>query len=193
MVPRSGGDGTERPLLEVGRIARPHGLSGEVVVRLVTNRTERLAPGTELTCYLAAQPSPSGSGGAPGPSRGREGTRPFSPLGARTLEVRSSRPFQGRYLVEFEGVHTREAADELRGALLAAVPVEDPEALFVHDLVGSEVVEVDGTRRGTVVAVQANPASDLLVMQDGNLVPLRFVVGREGRVLVVDVPAGLFE
>jgi hypothetical protein len=30
-------------------------------------------------------------------------------------------------------------------------------------------------------------------MQDGNLVPLRFVVGREGRVLVVDVPAGLFE
>ena len=107
--------------------------------------------------------------------------------------MRSSRPFQGRYLVEFEGVHTREAADELRGALLAAAAVEDPEALFVHDLVGSEVVEVDGKRRGTVVAVQANPASDLLVMQDGNLVPLRFVVGREGGVLVVDAPAGLFE
>ena len=193
MVPRSGGDGNERPLLEVGRVARPHGLSGEVVVRLVTNRTERLAPGTELTCYLAAGSSPPGPGGAPAPPGRREGTRPSLPLGTRTLEVRSSRPFQGRYLVEFEGVHTREAADELRGALLAAVPVEDPEALFVHDLVGREVVEVDGTRRGTVIAVQANPASDLLVLQDGNLVPLRFVVGREGRALVVDVPAGLFE
>jgi len=75
----------------------------------------------------------------------------------RNLEVRTSRPFQGRYLVEFEGVHTREEADELRGALLVAVAVEDSEALFVHDLVGSEVVEVDGTRHGTVVAVQANP------------------------------------
>jgi 16S rRNA processing protein RimM len=111
----------------------------------------------------------------------------------RVVEVRSSRPFRGRYLVEFEGVNTREAADELRGALLVAPAVEDPEALFVHDLIGSEVVEVDGTQHGTVVAVQANPASDLLVMEDGNLVPLRFVVGREDGRLVVDVPAGLFE
>jgi 16S rRNA processing protein RimM len=107
--------------------------------------------------------------------------------------VRSSRPFQGRYLVQFEGVHTREAADELRDALLVAPVFEDPEALFVHDLVGREVVEIDGTRRGTVVAVQANPASDLLVMEDGNLVPLRFVLGREEGRLVVDVPAGLFD
>jgi hypothetical protein len=30
-------------------------------------------------------------------------------------------------------------------------------------------------------------------MEDGNLVPVRFVVGCEDRRLVVDVPAGLFE
>ena len=113
--------------------------------------------------------------------------------GVRTLEVRSSRPFQGRYLVEFEGVHSREDADELRGGLLVALALDDPEALFVHELVGSDVLEVDGTRHGTVVAVQANPASDLLVMEDGSLVPLRFVVAREEGRLVVDVPAGLFE
>ncbi len=108
------------------------------------------------------------------------------------LQVRRSRAFQGRHLVEFEGVHTREAADDLRGAVLLAPAVEDPEALFVHDLVGSEVVEVDGTHHGTVVAVQANPASDLLVLADGSLVPLRFVVGREAGRIVVDVPTGLF-
>jgi 16S rRNA processing protein RimM len=107
--------------------------------------------------------------------------------------VRSARPFQRRYLVEFEGVHTREAADELRDAVLLAPAVEDPEALFVHELVGSEVVEADGTSHGAVVAVQANPASDLLVMEDGSLVPLRFVVGREQGRLLVEVPAGLFE
>jgi 16S rRNA processing protein RimM len=179
MEPGPGGDGNGRPLLEIGRIARPHGLLGEVVVALITNRTERLAPGARLT---SCPPGP----GAAASSAGSSGV-------SRVLEVRRSRPFQGRYLVEFEGVHTREAADELRGALLLASAVDDPDALFVHDLVGSEVVEVDGTRRGTVLAVQANPASDLLVMDDGNLVPLRFVVGRaEGR-LVVDVPPGLFE
>jgi 16S rRNA processing protein RimM len=193
MVPRSGGDGNEQPLLEVGRIARPHGLTGEVVVTLVTNRTERLAPGAELTCYAAAAPPTPRPSGAPEPPRKPGPPRPADLPSPRLLEVRSSRPFQGRYLVEFEGVHTREAAEELRGALLVATAIEDLESLFVHDLVGREVVEVDGTRRGTVVAVQANPASDLLVMEDGNLVPLRFVVGREDCRLVVDVPTGLFE
>ena len=90
-------------------------------------------------------------------------------------------------------MHTREAADELREAVLLAPAVADPQALFVHDLVGCQVVEVDGTARGEVVAVQANPASDLLVMEDGNLVPLRFVVGRQEGRLVVEVPAGLFD
>ena len=36
------------PLLEVGRIVKPHGLRGEVVVELVTNRDERLAVGAVL-------------------------------------------------------------------------------------------------------------------------------------------------
>ena len=70
--------------------------------------------------------------------------------------------------------------------------IEDPEALFVHDLVGSEVVEPDGTRRGTVVAVQANPASDLLVVDGLHLVPVRFVVEASPGRIVVDVPEGIF-
>ena len=35
-------------LLEVGKITRPQGLQGEVMVSLTTNHTERLAPGTAL-------------------------------------------------------------------------------------------------------------------------------------------------
>jgi len=185
MAPGSRGDGDlRRPLLEVGRIARSHGLLGEVVVALVTNRTERLAPGAELTCC------PSGAGNSEQFSAGDRAH--FSPK-FRLLKVRSARPFKRRFLVQFEGVHTREAADELRNALLLAPAVEDPEALFVHDLVGREVVETDGTGHGMVVAVQANPASDLLVMEDGSLVPLRFVVGKEKGRLLVEAPAGLFE
>jgi 16S rRNA processing protein RimM len=109
------------------------------------------------------------------------------------MKVTSSRPFQHRHLVYFEGVSTREAADALRGAQLLAPPVLDPEALFVHELIGSEVIDLAGTSHGVVVAVEANPASDLLVGETGWLVPLRFVVERRGRQLVVDAPDGLFE
>ena len=73
-----------------------------------------------------------------------------------------------------------------------------PTRLFVHDLVGCRVVDADGIDRGRVEAVQANPASDLLVLDGGALVPLTFVVGgvetgTDGDVIRVDVPDGLFE
>jgi 16S rRNA processing protein RimM len=41
--------------------------------------------------------------------------------------------------------------------------------------------------------VQANPASDLLVLDTGALVPVRFVVERLVDALVVDAPQGLFD
>ena len=64
----------------------------------------------------------------------------------------------------------------------------------MHRLIGSRVVEPDGTDRGVVESVQDNPASDLLVLDTGALVPLRFLVERDAQDrLVVDVPVGLFE
>lgn len=193
MAPPESGDGGPPLLLEVGRVARPHGLLGEVVVALVTNREERLDKGTELTYRRLPATGASEAawlGGEPGAP---EEVLPKGVLPEGVLKVRRSRPFQGRYLVEFEGIESREAADEFRDVVLFAPAVEDPEALFVHDLVGSEVVELDGTSRGKVVAVQANPASDLLVTDGGSLVPLRFVVERAKGRLVIDAPAGLFE
>jgi 16S rRNA processing protein RimM len=69
--------------------------------------------------------------------------------------------------------------------------LDDPDALWVHELVGSDVVDVEGRAHGRVAAVEANPASDLLVLEGGGLVPLRFVVSHgDGRV-VVDPPVGL--
>ncbi len=157
-------------LLEVGRVARPHGLQGEVVVALVTTLDERLAPGSALDCggrqlvVERAQPVP-----------GRAG------------------PTAGRWLVRFAGIDSREAAEKLAGALLRAEATPSDEGLFVHELIGAEVVESSGQSRGTVVAVEANPARDLLVLDSGALVPVRFVVASEPGRLIVEVPAGLFE
>lgn len=144
-------------------MVKPHGLRGEVIVELVTNRTERLAPGTVLD-----------TDGGP-------------------LEVLRSGRHQHRWIVAFAGVADREGAEALRGTVLRAEALDDPDALWVHELVGAQVVDVAGSAHGTVVAVEANPASDLLVLDGGALVPLRFVVSSgDGRV-VVDPPAGLLD
>ncbi|MGA7834638.1 MAG: ribosome maturation factor RimM [Acidimicrobiales bacterium] len=154
----------ERPTLEVGRIIRAHGLKGQVLVDLWSDRVERLAVGETL----------------------------FSERGP--LVVASAAAHQARFIVSFEGVSTREAAERLHGVVLSAPRIDDDSVIWVDQLFGSEVVELGGTARGVVVDVEANPASDLMVLDSGALVPLTFVVSIEAnRRVVIDPPEGLFE
>jgi 16S rRNA processing protein RimM len=151
-------------LLEVGRITKPHGLRGEVIVHLVTDRVERVAPGSVLSS-----------------ARGE-------------MRVETSKPHQRDWIVAFEGILDRNAAEGLRALVLSAPPLEgEDDALWVHELVGCVVVTPDGVEHGRVASVEANPASDLLVLEDGRLVPLNFLTDRSPGRLVVDVPAGLLD
>lgn len=110
------------------------------------------------------------------------------------LTVVSSRPHQDRHLVRFAGIEDREGAEALRGLVLSAPPLERPGTLWVHELIGTTVESSDGRELGVVEAVESNPASDLLVLADGGLIPLRFVVAhRPGERVVVDVPDGLLD
>ena len=109
------------------------------------------------------------------------------------LVVEASRPHQGRYLVRFDGVVDRDGAEAVRGLVLRARPLEVAGALWVHELVGAEVVTDEGAALGRVEAVEANPASDLLVLDTGTLVPLVFVTSHEPGRVTVDVPEGLVE
>jgi 16S rRNA processing protein RimM len=155
---------TEGPLLEVGRIVRAHGLRGDVAVVLITERAERLDPGSVLQ-------SDRGS-----------------------LRVERSQLDGARWLVHFAEITGRDAAESWRGVVLRAEPIEDDDELWVHDLVGCRVVSADGVDRGPVIEVQANPASDLLVLESGALVPLTFVTdGPTDGVISVDVPDGLWD
>jgi len=158
-------DPTDPSLLGVGRIVKPHGLRGDVIVSLTTNRPERVDKGSVLT---------AGDG--------------------RTFEVERSSPHRGRYIVTFVGVQGIEAAEALRDTPLSAPPLLDPDALWVHDLIGSAVRDADGVELGTVTGVEANPASDLLVLDGGGLIPLRFVTGSvPGSLVTVDIPDGLLD
>jgi 16S rRNA processing protein RimM len=150
-------------LLEVGRIGRPHGIRGEVYVTLYTDRADRLEPGSRLWCR-----------------------------GEWITVVRSKR--QGdRWLVVFEELTDRTTAERYTASTLSAPPLDDADALWVHDLIGATVVEADGTARGRCVAVVHNPAADLLELESGALVPVTFVQSNVGGVITVDVPDGLFD
>jgi 16S rRNA processing protein RimM len=156
-------EGGPEGLLEVGRIGRPHGVRGDVFVSLSTDRVERVRPGARL--------------------RVRD----------RWLTISSSRPQQQRWVVHFEGIDDRSDAERLTLATVWAEPLDDADALWVHELIGARVVETDGTDRGVCVAVLDNPAHDLLELDSGALVPVTFVVSHADGVITIDPPDGLFD
>jgi 16S rRNA processing protein RimM len=155
----------ERPdgLLEIGYLRRAHGVRGQLNVQLSSDRAERLTPGA----------------------------RWFARGG--WLTVSSATPHQDRWLVTFEEIADRATAQRYTNAVAYAEPLDDPEELWVHELIGVPVIEVDGTSRGTCVAVIENPAADLLELDSGALVPVVFVSGRTSAGIVIEPPPGLFD
>jgi 16S rRNA processing protein RimM len=115
--------------------------------------------------------------------------------GDRELVVASSRRHQDRLLVRFEGIVDREGAEALRNLIVTGDAVDDASegVLWVHEMVGAEVRDRAGHEFGRVVAVEANPAHDLLVLESGALVPIVFVVSNEPGALTIDPPEGLFD
>ena len=148
---------------------RAHGVRGELAVELLTDRNDRLAPEAQVRA------------------------------GDHWLTVESSRRLPDRWLVAFHGITDRTAAEALahRPLFAAADDAGDPDALWVHELIGAEVIDQHGVHRGRCVAVVANPAHELLELESGALVPIVFVgdvtVGEPGRVITVTVPDGLFD
>jgi 16S rRNA processing protein RimM len=154
----------ERPMLEVGRIIKAHGLKGQVIVDLWTDRHERLDAGVEL----ATERGP--------------------------LVVVASAAHQHRFIVTFDRVATREDAEIWRGVVLSAPRIEDEDVIWIDELFDAEVYDASGVLRGVVVDVESNPASDILVLDSGALVPLTFVTKVDANTRIdVDVPEGLFE
>jgi 16S rRNA processing protein RimM len=154
-------------LLEVGHIGRAHGIRGDVFLVLSTDRAERAAVGSKLW------------------------------VRDRWIAVTASSNANGKWRVHLEGVDDRDAAEALAGTRVYAEPIDDTDALWVHHLIGASVVETNGIDRGRCISVVANPASDLLELESGALVPAAFVttVDVSGGVpfITIDPPDGLFE
>ncbi len=167
-------------MVTVGRIIRPHGHKGAVVVQPETDfAAERFREGAELAWNR---------GGEVGPVRVTDGFE-----------------HQGRWVVTFEGVDDMNDAETLRGLELrvseSALHALAPGAYYVHDLEGCDVVTTAGTPVGRVMRVDFGAAQPLLVVDGGAgaevLVPMtdeicRRVAPDEKRI-VVELPSGLLE
>jgi 16S rRNA processing protein RimM len=161
-------------LLAVGRIARAHGVRGEVSVHPLTEVEARFRPGAVL--------------------RLEDG---------HTLTVGRVRRHQHRLLVKFDEVPDRTAAEALRDQVLLvpaaeAPTIEEVDRHWVHQVVGLEVVTESGRSLGRVREVLANPANDVWVTDDGTLVPAvrEVVVAVDldgGRVTIRELPGLLAE
>lgn len=153
-------------MLKIGTIDSVHGLKGEVVVNLLSNVDGRLKPNSEFVVQENL---------------------------SQKLIVRNARKHKKKYIVEFEGIHTRDAAETLRGITLMAEPLKIEDTLWMHELIGCEAVDQNGKNHGKVSAMEANPASDLLVLESGALIPVVFVKSHTQGKILIDIPKGLIQ
>lgn len=158
--------------LLIGKVAKSHGVRGEVAVEVLTDEPElRYAVGEVLH----------------GKQAGKE----------RDLTIKTVRPHQQRLLVSFEEVPDRTAADSLRGMQFFAQPLErdeDSEEFYDHELIGLKVrrggKEI-GEEIGEVIGVMDTPNRKILeVAYEGREVLVPFVMDI---VPVVDLEAGYLE
>ena len=168
----------------VGRIGRPHGIRGEVVIGVRTDEPDlRFAVGATLGY----------------------GSTTDSDVSSGQLQVASARWHSGQLLVAFAGITDRTAAGELTGRWLSLdssqLPAPpDPDEFRDHDLIGLSVRTSAGEAVGVVTDV-LHHGQDLLVVRppDGgeHLVPFVTAIVPEVDVaagtIIIDPPPGLLD
>jgi 16S rRNA processing protein RimM len=169
--------------LVVGRIAKAHGITGEVVVDIRTDDpAARFSAGATLRGRAARN----------GPER--------------DFTVESVREHAGRLLIRLAGVADRNAAEALRGTLFlvdstSLPPIDDPDEFYDHELEGLLVRTVAGADVGVVAEVLHTAAGELLSVKNeaGAEILVPFVgaivtsVSREDGVIEIEPPDGLLD
>jgi 16S rRNA processing protein RimM len=136
-------DAATPPALEIGRVAKPHGILGAVKVALHWSGSDTLSHVESVELEL-----PDGS--------------------RRTCAVESVRASGKLVLLKLEGVASRNDAEALRGAKIlvprSALPPLAEGEYYLVDLMGARVVSPEGVL-GEVVDVQVHPTVDAVVVE----------------------------
>jgi len=140
----------------VGRVLRPHGVRGEVVVEVLSDVPDRFDPGSRMLGI-------------------REGRPPVP------LQVAAGRVHKNGAVVRFAGCEDRDRAEELRDLWLevprSEVPAAEPGTYYQYELVGC-LCRVGGEELGRVVEVVEDGGGLLLIIEGGEggrRIPVPFV------------------
>ncbi len=165
--------------LLLGEVLRPHGVRGELRVRLLTDYPERIKSLGEVFV----------------------GVSPESQVTAYRVE--QMRFNQGYGLFKLHGVDDRDAADQFRTLFIMvdiehAVPLGDDE-VYLYELIGLHVKTTDGRLLGELVDVLETGANDVYIVQGSLygevLIPVTdetiLETDLEQRIMLVKLPAGL--
>ncbi len=131
----------EPVFLVVGRLRRPHGVSGEILMDVITDFPERMRSG--MTVYVGENLLP--------------------------LQIRKCRPHDKNLLLAFKEILDRDAVGALRNKLLY-VRADDIPALpegdyYHHQILGLRVYSEDGEFLGTVVDILETGANDVCIVR----------------------------
>ena len=108
-------------------------------------------------------------------------------------EIASSKKSTDRCLMYVVGVTDRNFVERLTNSDVYGEPIDDPSVVWVHELIGSVVVDTAGNNLGTCTAVIDNPAHPIMELDNGFLVPTPFIVSNENGRVEIDAPEGLFD
>jgi len=171
--------GSQSDWLVVGRVAKPHGIHGDLVVEIITDFPERLADGVEFGV---------GSGQRP----------------TEFHEVFNVRYHKRRWLLSVRDLRDRTVAETWRGRYIF-LPEQSldelPEGFYYeHHLVGLACRSTGGRELGEVTGVEQAPGQHRLVVRSGRrefLVPyvpeIVVEVDLDGGVVILDPPPGLMD
>jgi len=159
--------------IEIGGVARAHGIRGEIVV--VTHDPDSETLGNVESIYI----------------------------GGVERKITQARATQRGWLIALDGVTTRNEAETFQGQRVEVdrdVLDLDEDDVILDDLVGCAVRLADGTPWGTVHAIEPGAYQDLLIIHTDTherLLPLvdEFVksIDVDEGIIVVDPPDGLPE
>ncbi len=164
--------------LLIGKVDKAHGLRGEIRLHCFSGDAEAI--GSYPALVLSA----------------RDGQ--LSP----PLELLTCRPYAKGAVVRLASVASRDAAERLIGQMVLVarehLPAAGEDEYYWHELIGIQVVTVDGREVGRVSRLFSNKAQDMLVVETDTgevFVPMvrEIVVEQQPGLLRIDPPPGLLE
>jgi 16S rRNA processing protein RimM len=131
----------EPVFLAVGKLRRPHGVHGEIIMDVLTDFPERLKAGKKMVAGTQHIP----------------------------VQIRSVRGHDQALLIAFNGYDTPEQAGELRNLILYSTTAEQPPLeegeFYHHELIGLQVFDEQDVLLGELAEILETGANDVYVVR----------------------------